>query len=99
MTTQPSSRGMIGAGATHMEKYQPLKLYMEHADRTHAVSLTFAQIESILGDALPPSAKRHPAFWANNPKRHVHAAAWLDTGWKVQSVDFIRRVVVFVPAG
>ena len=82
-----------------MEKYQPLKQYLEHADRTHAVSLMFVQIESILGDDLPPSAKRHLAFWANNAKRHVHAVGWLDTGWKVQSVDFIRRVVVFVPAG
>ena len=69
-----------------MEKYRPLERYFEKAVRTQPVTLTFAEIEHILGDSLPPSASKHEAFWANNAKRHVHAAAWLDTGWRVQSV-------------
>jgi hypothetical protein len=60
--------------------------------------MTFAQIESILGDALPASAKRYYSFWSNNATRHVHAAAWLDVGRRVRSVDLAKRVVVFVPA-
>jgi hypothetical protein len=44
------------------EKYGPLQRYLEHADRQHAVTMTIAQIESILGDALPASAKRFYSF-------------------------------------
>jgi hypothetical protein len=25
---------------------------------------------------------------------HVHASAWLDAGWKVESVDLIKEIVV-----
>jgi hypothetical protein len=49
------------------EKYRPLQQYLEHADRQHAVTMTFAQIESILGDALPASAKRYYSFWSKTP--------------------------------
>jgi hypothetical protein len=79
-----------------MEKYRPLERHFQKADRTRTVVLSFAQIEQILGDTLPASATKHAAFWVNNPTRHVHAAAWLNAGWKVESVDLIRKVITFV---
>jgi hypothetical protein len=80
------------------ETFRPLERYLEHADKIHAVMFTFPQIESILGDDLPPAATASPAFWENNSLRQVHAATWLNAGWKVRSVDLTRRVVVFVPS-
>jgi len=78
-----------------LEKYHPLERYLDNADRKKQVVLTFAQVESIIGEKLPTSAGKHRPFWGNNAKRHVHAAAWLDAGWKVKSVDMARGVVTF----
>jgi hypothetical protein len=40
--------------------------------------LTFAEIERIMGRPLPPSARRHRAWWANERSgSHSHARSWL----------------------
>lgn len=55
--------------------------------------LTFAQIEQILGRPLPPSSRRHRAWWANESKgTHSHARSWLGNGWLVDSVDLSGTV-------
>jgi len=61
-----------------------------------AVTLTFSQVEEIVGDKLPPSAFTHRAWWAND-KRHVHAVAWMTAKRAVGPVDIARRVVTFAP--
>jgi len=58
------------------------------------LELTFNDIEGIIGADLPASAHRHRAWWAND-KTHVHARAWMEAGWEVESVDFERKTVVF----
>jgi hypothetical protein len=73
-----------------MSKYDPLRVFLDSAV-THVSELTlsFQQIECILGFTLPPSARRHRAWWANPSTRHDHpyAQAWLAAGWKVDTVD------------
>jgi len=63
----------------------------------NSVSLSFAQVEKIIGDRLPISA-RHPWWWANNKdpnKAHrVQAEAWKDAGWNAHP-DFYTRSVTF----
>jgi hypothetical protein len=80
-----------------MSKYYPLQRYFEKADRSRAIVLTFTQVEKILMNVLPPSAREHPAFWANNGERHVHAEAWLNARWSVETVDLTNEVVTFTP--
>jgi hypothetical protein len=76
------------------EKYKPLERYLSSlAGRTS--SLTFTQCVGVIGDKLPPSAFLYRHWWANDV-RHVHAIAWLTSGWQVQSVNLALQGVVFV---
>jgi hypothetical protein len=63
---------------------------------TTSVRLSFEQVADLVHGGLPMSAFHHRAWWANDlGGRHVHAAAWLDAGWRVESVDFEARWVTF----
>lgn len=59
-----------------MRKYRPLGDYLVKQHEV-TVSLTFQQIEQILGFALPPSAYGHRAWWANSLS-HPQAGSWLN---------------------
>ena len=50
---------------------------------------TFAEIESIVGSALPASARRHRPWWANqrSGNGHSQAIAWSAAGWETVDVD------------
>ena len=58
---------------------------------------TFENIEGLLRFTLPPSARRHSAWWANEKPggRHTHALAWTAAGWNVAEVDMETETVVF----
>jgi hypothetical protein len=62
------------------------------------VKVAFEDIgdRDLIGMVLPYTAW-DPAWWTNerSPKA-IHSRAWLDAGWKVQSVDTDREVVSFV---
>jgi hypothetical protein len=68
-----------------MSKYQPLQDFLENS-RNRTEVLTFAELETILGFPLPDSASTHRPWWANGGG-HPQAKAWLDAGWKVESVS------------
>ena len=71
-------------------KYGPLRVYLSDvATELCEVTLTFQSIEAILDCTLPPSARRHRAWWANpsSVHDHPHAEAWLASGWEVDTVD------------
>ncbi len=61
---------------------------------TDRVKLSFARLDGILGDNLPMQAYKSEEWWSNNPSS-VHARAWLDAGWNVESVDLKEGQVVF----
>jgi hypothetical protein len=44
--------------------YLPLYTYLEHR-YAWSVVLTFEQIESLLGFALPPAARQEPGWWSS----------------------------------
>ena len=81
-----------------MAKYDPLEEFLKNlAASTNEITLSFDQINNILGTDLPFSAYHYPAWWANEVKgSHVEAHAWLNAGWKVDSVDFDRKRARFV---
>ena len=71
-----------------MGKYDPLRDYLLGCDSDH-ITLSFAEIEAIIGYALPPSAGAHDAWWANSkegtPSGHSHARAWLTAGYRARA--------------
>lgn len=77
-----------------MSKYTPLKDYLQ-AQITSEVPLSFAEIEALIGAALPASAYKHRPWWANEAAGHVHAQAWLEAGYEASQVDMPGRKLVF----
>jgi hypothetical protein len=72
-----------------MSKYSPLQSYLENLPITQReITLTFVKINEIINDRLPYSAHQHRAWWGNERNGdHVEAHAWLNAGWKVETVD------------
>jgi curved DNA-binding protein CbpA len=77
-----------------MSKYEPLKYFLQNSNKATVV-LTFQEIEGILGFPLCHSAFNHSAWWANDATHHVHARAWLEAGWMVESpTEAVRKHIV-----
>lgn len=74
-------------------KYDRLRDYLR-SQPTDAWEATFAEVEGVLCFALPPSARIHQAWWANQDSG-AQAGAWRDAGWRVDKVDLERGRVRF----
>ncbi|MGO9060394.1 MAG: Swt1 family HEPN domain-containing protein [Candidatus Binataceae bacterium] len=79
-------------------KYRPLYDYLSR--QTDDITLTFDEIEEILGEQLPPSAANYQAWWANEDPygtMMVQKRAWLLAGFKaypklqLRMVQFVKR--------
>ena len=79
-------------------KYTPLESYLRDLPATQRdVTLGFEQIERIIRSKLPASAYEYVQWWENEKEgNHVNARAWANAGWKVESVDFNRKLARFV---
>jgi hypothetical protein len=73
-----------------MSKYDPLRTFLK-ADPALPLTLSFAQVELILGSELPASARIHQPWWGNDAT-HSHAMAWLAAGLRATSDIHQRRV-------
>ena len=58
------------------------------------LTLTFPEIEAIVGEALPSTA-RFPSWWRNDDRK-MHSRAWLTAGWRVDGLGSGRSQVEFV---
>jgi hypothetical protein len=83
-----------------MSIYDPLYkwLSLEKAKGIANISVTFDEIEIVLGFALPDSATKRPQWWANEAghTRHVQSKAWLAAGYMTSKVDLSNKSVKFV---
>jgi hypothetical protein len=61
-------------------------------------TMSFGQIEGILGFPLPSSARDHRGWWSEH-KTHTHTKGWTDAGWRVWSVDLGAERVEFQRTG
>lgn len=77
-------------------RYTPLAeyLYQLPANRSR-VTLTFSEIERIIGGPLPASAHEYRAWWSNDTSRQAQAEQWLSAGWRTDEVDQTRGFVTF----
>ncbi|MDE0308227.1 MAG: hypothetical protein OXI60_00135 [Acidiferrobacterales bacterium] len=80
-----------------MSKYMPLELYLKSVE-LETISMTFAEIESIINCSLPPSARKHRPWWSNNTFNSAMTRSWIAAGFKATQVDIDREAVVFVKA-
>jgi len=75
-------------------KYQPLLDFLCGSDRNE-INLSFAEIETLIKDTLPNSAKSNRAWWSNRSKGALQALAWIEAGYLVEDVDFDCQQVTF----
>jgi len=77
-------------------KYSPLSRHLARRARfTRRVTLSFAEIEGIIGDNLPFGALRNREWWTNTPSS-AQGQAWMNVGWRAQDVNMSGRSVTFV---
>ena len=60
-----------------------------------AVVVTFGVLEELTGEPLPPVARRHFGWWANDPQSHLLARSWMAAGWKSAGVELADEQVAF----
>ncbi len=79
-------------------RYAPLAIWLQQQE-TDRVTHTFKEIETIIGDELPPSAYNNRSWWANDGVGHVQSKQWLEVDWRVSSVNMSAERVVFSRMG
>jgi hypothetical protein len=78
-----------------MTKYQPLAEHLA-AQSVSELTLSFADVEKIIGETLPPTADRFKPFWANSRTKDGHPGrCWLEQGWRQVGLDQANRLVTF----
>lgn len=82
-----------------MSKYEPLARYLDLQSRAEVI-MSFADVEEILGTALPPSAFKYREWWANETSpvtSHAQCSAWMMVGYHAfanmgrETVRFVRK--------
>jgi hypothetical protein len=75
-------------------KYFPLYEFLR-AQPDDRLSMSMEAIDRLIEAGLPGSAYKSRAFWSNRSQGALQAAAWMDAGYHVHSVDLDRAVVTF----
>jgi hypothetical protein len=81
-----------------MAKYDALRDHLAGLPRSQArLTMTFARIETLLGEALPRSAHDYEDWWQGKTRwsRVVKPRPWEQAGWVVDSLDLRMRLVSF----
>jgi hypothetical protein len=90
-----AQRGQLLPAKPASGKYGPLRERLSGADGAR-IRMTFKEVADLVG-GLPESAYRHRAWWGNNGGT-AGAKAWMDAGWRVESVNQAAGEVVFTRA-
>ncbi|MEM9121026.1 MAG: DUF4268 domain-containing protein [Cyanobacteria bacterium P01_F01_bin.56] len=79
-------------------RYAPLAVWLQ-SQMSDRITCTFKEIEIVIQDELPPSARQHRNWWANDSVSHAQSIQWLEAGWRVSSVNMSTERVVFSRMG
>jgi hypothetical protein len=69
-------------------KYAPLEIHLRNSGEP-VVSMTFQEVESVVGTPLPRSAFTYRAWWGNqmDVTNRPQARAWIRAGYLVEDVQ------------
>lgn len=80
-----------GFGTTILNsRYAPLGRHLETVFGD-AITMSFSEIEEVLGFPLPPSARKHGPWWSNGASN----AVWVAAGWKSEGRDMGAQSITF----
>ncbi|MGB4659028.1 MAG: hypothetical protein WBI07_07605 [Mobilitalea sp.] len=77
-----------------VSKFIDLTKYFENSNDTH-ITLSFAEIEKIIGLKLCLSAYQYVPYW-HHSKTHVITNTWMGAGYSLESVDLVSKRVSFI---
>lgn len=80
-------------------KYAPLANHLlKLSKRQERLIIDFSEIEKIIGDRLPATAREHRSWWANDSTTHVQSGQWLKANWRVVSINMTKEKITFARA-
>lgn len=79
---------------THSGKYAPLYRWLRRQD-TNSVTMTFSEVEEVLGFPLPNSCRQHVPHWHSYDGSAV-ARAIIDAGWKASRVHLTDESLTLI---
>lgn len=79
----------------HTGRYRLLWEWLRDQER-RPVTITFADIEDVIGTSLPDSCREHAAHW-HSYKGSAVGRAIIDAGWRARNVQLNAGTVTFVP--
>ncbi len=78
------------------ERYQRLQDWLQaQRGRVRQIRVSVDDIERLLGDSLPSTARQHRSWWDNDPNSGAQCLAWMRAGWQVEDVDLAAGEVLF----
>jgi CBS domain-containing protein len=87
------------AYSTDMEggTYRSLQNWLQEQRKNKETNIRvkFQDIETLLGETLPSSAKEHQSWWGNDYIDNKQSLSWLQAGWRVEDVDLSAEEVTF----
>ena len=75
-------------------KYHPLYMALQTSGKDE-VTLTLDEIETLVGEPLPPTAHSQRAWWSNRTSGSVQSSAWMRAGYHVEKMDFTTGQITF----
>lgn len=76
-------------------RYAKLAVWLQERNSESDIVLDFSEVEAIIGAKLPPSARSHRAWWANDSVGHTQSKLWLEVGWRVADLNLVDEQVLF----
>ncbi len=75
-------------------KYDPLEAHLKSVG-FERIRMTFGEVEQVIGSSLPDSARKHRAWWSNNPSNSAITHAWLAAGYRTEGVSIEHEALSF----
>jgi len=69
-----------------------MKYFSKQQD--NKITLTFSQIEKIIGFRLSDSARKHYVYWKPSP-RHTITRSWVENGYAEDEIDLKAEIITF----
>ena len=77
-----------------MSVYTPICNYLTGLEKD-SVSLSFTEVEEIIGRGLPDSARKYRLWWENDETHTQAVNGWMAAGWQTADVDLHAMTVRF----
>ena len=90
----PEARKKVAGPLRENWIYMPLKKWFAKKGCA-SITLTFKEIEDILGRKFSPTIRKDTSRWYTRPDRNAMAEAWVTEGYKLLKLDMERERVTF----